>query len=164
MSRNRFYLLGMCLQVVGNNEVTDVEKQSNVFWKINPLPERVKSVYRNIPRKCNAKYSRAEPMIPFTGRFPNRQSLPNISREVVLKNEVLTASEGLVLDFEIYQGKNSPLPCSNLGIGPGHVFRLAETRPESSKQFFYRYFTIPLLQAQLKRGIYATETVRPCVQ
>ena len=73
-----------------------------------------------------------------------------------MKNEVLTTSEGLVLDFEIYQGKTTPLPCSNLGLGPGFVLRLAETLPEGSKLYFT---TIPLLQALLKRGIYATGTI-----
>ncbi|XP_065365596.1 piggyBac transposable element-derived protein 3-like [Calliphora vicina] len=160
MSRDRFFLLRMCLHVVDNNEVTDAEKQSNVFWKINPLLERVRSACRNIPRKCNANYSIDEQMIPFTGRCPVRQSLPNKPRGVGLKNEVLTTSEGLVLDFEIYQGKTTPLPCSNLGLGPGFVLRLAETLPEGSKLFFDRYFTtIPLLQALLKRGIYATGTI-----
>lgn len=56
-------------------------------------------------------------MISFTSRCLVRQSLPNKPREVELKNETLTKFEGLVLDFENSQGKTTPLPCSNSGLG-----------------------------------------------
>ena len=69
MSRDRFFFLRICLHVVDNSEVTDAEKQSNIFWKTNPLLEHVRSACRNIPRKFNANYSIDEQMIPFTGRW-----------------------------------------------------------------------------------------------
>lgn len=94
MSRDRFLLLLICQHLVDNNEVPDAEELSNMFSKINPLLERVKSPCRNIPRKCNDNYSLKERMIPFTGRCPVRQSLLNKPRRVGLRHEVLTTSEG----------------------------------------------------------------------
>ncbi|XP_039967864.1 piggyBac transposable element-derived protein 3-like [Bactrocera tryoni] len=154
MSRDRFLLLRMCLHVVDANEVTEEEKQSNVFWKIKPLIEVIRLACRSLPRKPGDNYSIDEQMIPFTGRCPIRQSLPNKPRVVGLMNEVLTTSEGLVLDFEIYQGKTTPLSNTNLGLGPAFVLRLVETLPEGSKVFDRYFTTIPLLQTLFKSLVF----------
>lgn len=67
---------------------------------------------------------------------------------------------GFILDFEIYQGKSTPLADTSLGLGPNAVLRLVRTLPENSSVFFDRYFTtVPLLDELLKRGIDGTGTV-----
>lgn len=72
---------------------------------------------------------------------------------------MITTSKGLVLDFEIYQGENTPLDRS-LGLGPAVVLRLAKTIPEHSVLFFDRYFTtVPLLNRLSAINIKATGTI-----
>ncbi|KAH7956057.1 hypothetical protein HPB52_005793 [Rhipicephalus sanguineus] len=64
------------------------------------------------------------------------------------------------MDFEIYQGKSTPLAETSLGLGPNAVLRLVRTLPEKSSIFFDRYFTtIPLLDELLKKGIDGTGTI-----
>lgn len=73
---------------------------------------------------------------------------------------LLTASHGMALDFEIYQGQTTRLIQPELGLGPGCVLRLSETLPPGSFVFFDRYFTtVPLLKALSERNLEGTGTV-----
>lgn len=64
------------------------------------------------------------------------------------------------MDFEIYQGKSTPLAETSLGLGPNTVLRLVHTLPEKFSIFFDRHFTtIPLLDEVLKKGIDGTGTI-----
>ncbi|KAH7940873.1 hypothetical protein HPB49_007273 [Dermacentor silvarum] len=64
------------------------------------------------------------------------------------------------MDFEIYQGKSTPLAETSLGLGPNTVLRLVRTLPEKFSIFFDRHFTtIPLLDEVLKKGIDGTGTI-----
>ncbi|KAG5885338.1 hypothetical protein JTB14_014357 [Gonioctena quinquepunctata] len=84
-----------------------------------------------------------EQMIPFTGVCRMKQFVRGKPNPEGLKNVVCAAPDELVLDFEIYQGRNTFLleESKNLGIGPTAVIRLAETLKESSHIFIDRYFT-----------------------
>lgn len=162
MCRDRFFKLREALHVVVQNDVTEAEKKANVFWKVQPIIDSVRNACLKIPREENGQYSIDEQMIPFTGRCPVRQSLPGKPRGVGLKNEVLTTSKGLVLDFEIYQGKTTPLPEENIGLGSAFVLRLVVTLPKGSTVFFDRYFTTYytyILEKLLEIGIFGTGTI-----
>lgn len=99
-------------------------------------------------------------MIPFTGCCHLKQYVKNKPRPVGLKMFLLTTSNGLALDFEIYQGQTTRLIQPELGLGPASVLSLAETLPPGSFIFFDRYFTtIPLLKALSERKIEATGTI-----
>ncbi|XP_066999015.2 piggyBac transposable element-derived protein 2 isoform X1 [Anabrus simplex] len=93
-----------------------------------------------LPR-VESSYSIDEHMVPFTGRCKLKQYIKNKPRPVGLKNFVITTTYGLVIDFEFYQGKSTPLPETQLGLGPAVVIRLAATVPEGSCLYFDRYFT-----------------------
>lgn len=86
--------------------------------------------------------------------------MKNKPRPVGLKNFVITTSKGLVLDFELYQGSETPFEDRTLGLGPAVVLHLSKTIPKGSVLFFYRYFTtIPLINRLNEIGIHATGTI-----
>jgi hypothetical protein len=140
MSRDRYYMLRTNLHVVDNLGVTEETKKSNRLWKIQPVIDSVRNRCRALERneKCT---SIDEQMIPFFGRCPVRQFVKNKPRPVGLKDFVVTTSDGLVLDFEIYQGTTTRLTNRELGLGPSVVLRLVETLPENSYLYFDRYFS-----------------------
>lgn len=103
-----------------------------------------------------------EQMIPFTGVCRLKQFVRGKPNPEGLKNFVCAAPDGLVLDFEIYQGKNTFLNenSKNLGIGPSAVIRLSETLKEGTHIFIDRYFTtIPLLENMFDKKITVTGTI-----
>jgi len=97
-------------------DINNRPSQADRFWKIKPIIDSIRNACLSIPRNVSC-YSIDEQMIQFLGRTPYRQYVRNKPRPVGLKHFVITTSKGLVFDFEIYQGENSPLDRS-LGLGP----------------------------------------------
>jgi hypothetical protein len=160
MSRDRFYMLRTNLHVVDNLGVTEETKKSNRLWKIQPVIDCVRNRCRALERKEKCAFSIDEQMIPFLGRCPVRQFVKNKPRPVGLKNFVVTTSDGLVLDFEIYQGTTTRLTNRELGLGPSVVLRLVETLPENSYLYFDRYFTtVNLMDKLISLKLEATATI-----
>ncbi|XP_047109525.1 piggyBac transposable element-derived protein 2-like [Schistocerca piceifrons] len=99
-------------------------------------------------------------MVPFTGRCTLSQYVPNKPRPLGIKNFVLATTKGLVLDFEFYHGKSTPLSNVGLGLGPSVILRLAQTLPQGARLYFDRYFTaLPLLQQLLDLGLEGTGAI-----
>lgn len=158
MAREEFKMLRTCLHFV-DTERPPAEPDENRLWKVQPIIDAVRKCCHKLERKP-VSYSIDEQMIPFTGRSSLRQFVKGKPRPVGLKNFVATISKGLVMDYEIYRGKSTPLADRALGLGPNVVWRLVQTLPERSLIFFDRYFTtIPLLDELLKRGIEGTGTI-----
>ncbi|KAG5884072.1 hypothetical protein JTB14_033889 [Gonioctena quinquepunctata] len=107
MPRQRFYIIRVNLHVVDNLSVPEDEKKR--LWRIQPVIDLVRNRCKAIERKEKTAFSIDEQMIPFLGRCPVRQFVRNKPRPVGAKNFVVTTVDGLVLDFEIYQGDTTPL-------------------------------------------------------
>jgi hypothetical protein len=158
ITRDRFFLLRSYLHFV---DLNNRPLQADRFWKIKPIIDSVRNacLSTRIPREVG-RFSIYEQIIPILGHYHHRQYVRNKPRPVGLKNFVITTSKGMVLDFEIYQGQNTPLGDRTLGLGPAVVLRLSKTISENSVLFFYRYFTtLPLLDRLNQIGLKATDTI-----
>ncbi|KAH9642820.1 hypothetical protein HF086_012314 [Spodoptera exigua] len=96
---DRFITLRNALHVVDHDQPTETET-SNPLWKVRPIIKRVRDTCNRLER-VPSYYSVDEQMISL------RQVVKNKPRPVGFKNFVLTTSEGLMLDFEIYRGANT---------------------------------------------------------
>ncbi|KAG5893728.1 hypothetical protein JTB14_022336 [Gonioctena quinquepunctata] len=162
MTSDSFYLLRVHFHVVNSLDFTEKQRKKNKLWKVQPMIDFVRNRCRAITRRENSCFSIDEHVIPFTVRCSVRQYVKNKPRPVGLKNFVMTTSDGIVLDFEIYQGETTPFPNKTLGLGPAVVLRVVETLPKRSSVFFYRYFTtLPLLDTLSESGLDGTGTLNP---
>ncbi|GBP74845.1 Chimeric ERCC6-PGBD3 protein [Eumeta japonica] len=87
------------------------------LWKIRPIITKVQEKCYTLPRSKHLSID--EQMIPFSGRCEYRQYIPSKPNPLGLKNFVLAARDGVVLDFEIYVGSNTlpPQDMADLGLG-----------------------------------------------
>ncbi|GBP81761.1 PiggyBac transposable element-derived protein 3 [Eumeta japonica] len=158
MSRDRYLTLRNALHVVEGDSAPDSEK-GNVLWKVQPMIDKVKDTCNKLER-VPGFYSIDEQMIPFTGRCKLRQVVKNKPRPVGLKNFVMTTSEGLMLDFAIYEGVKTMFVESNLGLGPSVILSLAKSIPPGSCVYHDRYFTtVPLIEEMEKLNLHSTGTI-----
>lgn len=161
LPRNRMYLLRNNLHAVNNLEVSEEEKSSNKLWKVKPILEKFRSTILSLPKPKHCAID--EQMIPFSGKTSLRQYVPNKPNPTGLKNFVLAAPTGLVLDFLIYQGSTTfpdGHPTPGLGIGGTVVKILAVSVNPNTILYTDRYFTsINLMDKLLKQSLYLTGTV-----
>ncbi|GBN25087.1 hypothetical protein AVEN_77997-1 [Araneus ventricosus] len=101
MTRNRFFELRNTLHFVDKTILTENQKRDKLSL-VRPILDTFKNCSINLPRsEC---LSVDEQTIPFSDRCPMRQYVPSKPNLVGLKNFVLAARDGLVLDFIIYTG------------------------------------------------------------
>ncbi|KAF6206224.1 hypothetical protein GE061_017453 [Apolygus lucorum] len=161
MTRDQYFLIRKHLKVVEDNLVPRSARTEDKFWKIRPIAQRVREGCLTLPR--GSKLAVDEQMIPFTGSAcVMKQFVPNKPNPEGLKNLVLAAPNGLVLDFALYQGKEHLVGSHSeeLKLGECVVLRLSEIVNENTHLFFDRYFTtIHLLDMLRERNLGGTETI-----
>lgn len=105
-----------------------------------------------------------EQMIPFSGRCEYRQYVPSKPNPLGLKNFVLAARDGIVLDLEIYVGKDT-VPqevMRSLGLGAGIVQTLCRTIESECVLYTDQFLSSLKLAEHLNQSdkeIYLTGTV-----
>ncbi|KTG46690.1 hypothetical protein cypCar_00047275 [Cyprinus carpio] len=105
MSRDRFFKLRSNLKVVIDYDVSEDKRETDKFWKVRRFMDRILTGCRlQVSPEC---VSIDEQMIPFTGACPFRQYVPLKPNPVGMKNFVLASVNGLMLDFEVYQGSKT---------------------------------------------------------
>ena len=165
LSRNRFFDIRANLKVVDDNRVSEDHKKNDRLWKVRPLLDAIRQRCLQLERPAAAAVD--EQMIPFTGTTNLKQYVPNKPNPVGLKNWVLAGENGLMIDFEVNQGKQkivsmlTDLPVRpEIGLGEAVVLRLSQTLPERCKLYFDRFFTsLSLLDALSDKNIRATGTI-----
>ncbi|XP_036347793.1 piggyBac transposable element-derived protein 3-like, partial [Rhagoletis pomonella] len=154
MSRNKFMRFRNTIHFVDNNKPSETNK----LWRVQPVIDLVRSRCNELASAVTS-YSIDEQIVPFTGRCPARQVIRSKPRPVGLKNLVCATSDGLVVDFEVFQGAGT-FPDCGLGHGPSIVLRLTKCLPKGSHLYFDRFFTtIPLLEKLQDIGFKATGTI-----
>ncbi|XP_048041390.1 piggyBac transposable element-derived protein 3-like isoform X1 [Megalobrama amblycephala] len=162
MSRDRFFKLRSHLKVVIDYDVSEDKRETDKFWKVRPFMDRILTGCRlQVRPEC---VSIDEQMIPFTGACPFRQYVPLKPNPVGMKNFVLASVDGLVLDFEVYQGSKTLASkvqdSDGLGLGTLVIKRLSETLTAGTQVYCDRFFTtIQAVDHMLKDDIYLTGTV-----
>lgn len=138
MSRDMYFKIRKYLKIVTDTEVSDVEKNSNKFWKVGPLLKSVQIGCLLNPRPTNLAID--EQMVPFWGHAPGRQVIKTKPNPCGLK-----AADGLALDFFFYQGKGDPivtdLHLQHLDVAGKAVMKLLNNCPKVVSVYLDRYFT-----------------------
>lgn len=163
ISRDRFFKIRSCLKVVNDADVQDDTKVEDRLWKVRPLLDCIREGCVQLPRPKEVSID--EQMIPFSGKSSLKQFMPGKPNPEGLKNFVAATPDGLILDFEVYQGKrlckrNDP-DGKEWFLGESVVMRLIETLDPGTSLYFDRYFTTPRLLETLKdKGMEGTGTIR----
>ncbi|CAK1578319.1 unnamed protein product [Parnassius mnemosyne] len=158
MARDRFLTVRNALHIVDADEAPP-SNSNNPLWKVQPMIDRLKLACNKL-ETVPGFYSIDEQMVPFTGRCVLRQVVRNKPRPVGLKNFVLTSSEGLMLDFDIYRGAKTMFADTSLGLGASVVLHLVKSVPPGSCVYHDRYFTtVPLIEEMTKRNLHSTGTI-----
>ena len=103
MTRDRFFLIRSHLKVIDDAAISLQQRKDDKLWKVKPIIDCV--LQRCLALKRPSEVCIDEQMIPFTGRSELKQYVPNKPNPEGLKNWVLASPSGLVLDFEVAQGK-----------------------------------------------------------
>lgn len=161
-TRDKFFKLRQSLKVVIDDDVPEDLRKTDKFWKVRPFLDRILQGCRSQTRpEC---VSIDEQMIPFTGACPHRQYLPMKPNPVGIKNFVCATADGIVLDFDLYQGTGALLDQveepEGLGLGGLVLAHLCQTLHRGTKVYCDRFFSsIQGAERLMKKELYLTSTV-----
>ncbi|XP_058235983.1 activating transcription factor 7-interacting protein 1 isoform X3 [Hemibagrus wyckioides] len=127
------------------------------LFKIRPVLNALEQTFRSAvdPEEFQ---SIDEQIIPFMGQ----QYIPKKTKPWGLKVWVRAGTSGYMYRFKVHQGLAGRGQVSEMGMAADVVMRLCDDiQRKNHKVFFDDFFcTVPLIQALLQQGIYATGTCR----
>ena len=169
MTEDRFIEIGSCLKVQDDKQINEDMKKKDRLWKIRPILEEIRKRCGDLPRSAKASiYENSIPLHKLHNEEPGKPILDE------LKMHILTSSEGLILDFEILQGKekgkeNLIFILEQLRVKPNRPVSLAEAvvlrfilsiDPGTSLFLLDKHFTSnKLLEELVDRGINGTRKI-----
>lgn len=161
----KYFIIRNNLRVRDYADVPDQEKGSDKIWKVAPLINAVRAGCLSNP--CDKQVSMNKQMITFWGHAATRKFVRGKPNPCGLKNFVVCPSDGLPLDFFLYEGKgdsvlpNNELNYPKLDIGGKVIVRLTQNLPKGISILMDRYFTsIDLLDELHLRGFPGTGTLQ----
>lgn len=160
MTRNRFLMLRNSMKLVFDPDVTADAKSKDKLWKVRPLIEKVQTGCRSQLKE--QRLSIDEMIIPFTGHCGIRIYCPGKPNPVGIKAFVLANPNGMICDFNVYEGSTTypQLEAADLGLGEKAVVSLTETLVPGHILYCDRFFTSQKLVEELdKRGLGCTGTL-----
>lgn len=162
MRLNRFEMILRHIHLNDNNKID----KENKLYKLQPLIDKLNENFKKYGG-LDENLSIDESMIPYYGKHFAKQYIKGKPIRFGFKNWALCTSNGYLVSFEIYTGKNkAPQKTSEeFGLGGSVVLNLtmlAEIPPNSGyKLFMDNYFTsLKLLNHLSALGYCATGTVR----
>lgn len=161
MPRNRYMQLRNALKFVYDDDIAADARAKDKLWKVRPLIDKIQAGCKR-QHKEN-KLSIDEMIIPFTGSCGIKQYCPGKPNPVGVKAFVLANPNGLVCNFDVYQG-NTTYPqfeSTSFGLGDKAVLSLAESLVPGHTLYIDRYFTtVKLADRLLQNGIGCTGTIQ----
>lgn len=138
MRRNRFEQILRFLHCKDNTHVDN----SNKMWKIQPLIDKVKSNCMNhfVPEQ-NLSYD--ESMVKYYGKHSCKQFIRNKPIRFGYKIWCLCTSIGYLVDFEIYQGRNTAANTEYqtvFGKASAPLVEMIDRFPDNLKKLPFHFF------------------------
>ncbi|XP_035219158.1 piggyBac transposable element-derived protein 3-like [Stegodyphus dumicola] len=131
ITRNKYFQIRNHLKVLDDAQVTDEKKNKDKLWKVRPIMDRVRKGCLTLPRSKNLAVD--EQMIPLIGVCAVKRYVPGKPNPEGLRNFVLAAPSGLVLDFEVYKGKGIQIPVQPSAIGRRITLFTGKRKKEAEK-------------------------------
>uniref|UniRef100_A0A3Q3G5T7 Si:ch211-255f4.7 n=1 Tax=Labrus bergylta TaxID=56723 RepID=A0A3Q3G5T7_9LABR len=159
----RFLELSQHLKVVVDDYIFSDQRREDKFWKIRPFMDRI---LKGCWRQVRPEYVLiTEQIIPFKGACPFRQHVPLKPQALGMRTFVLASPDGIVLDFEVYQGANAhrssqAQDTEGLGLAALVIKRLAKDLQPGTKLYCDCFFTtVKAVDQMLKKKVYLTGPV-----
>ncbi|XP_039301414.1 piggyBac transposable element-derived protein 3-like, partial [Nilaparvata lugens] len=160
MPREKYFLIRRSLKLVYDDDVPEEKRKADRLWKVRPLINAIQNGCLKQNRMDHICID--EMMIPFSGHTSLKQYVPNKPNPVGLKAFVLANPNGVVCDFEIFQGSNSFLEEKNYGFNSMEAAILCLTRslvPGHTIYYDRLFSTVKLADELLARGFKSTGTL-----
>lgn len=169
VSRDNFINIRKLLKPQDNMAPSALKKQDR-FWQIRPFLNSMKSCFDVLPRPAHVTVY--EMIVPFKGRTSLKMYVPKMQKQQGIKMFVLASADGIVLDFEFYQGRDELIHAvektgldisryKKLSIGEAAILRFVKSVAVGTSFYFSQYFTTTrLLEILTDEGMGATGTIK----
>ncbi|XP_064614532.1 piggyBac transposable element-derived protein 2-like [Liolophura sinensis] len=161
MSRNRFELLARHIHFCENTSLTDEQKAADRVWKVRPWLGMLRTnLEKIIPLQDQ---SVDEIMVAFKGRSGLKQYIRNKPRKWGFKLWARAGSDGILHDFDVYQGKRDTDNSNRVGMGGNVVLEMTRKLPTDANFRIYAdnlFSGLALVNELRDRGMWYVGTVR----